>query len=300
MIDQNLGKDIVAELLLLGKDQNLPSSVYHTLKTSIMTVTDFEFKNEIPLVVEKPADVVASTEKTVDVAIRTVFVSNFSDISYAASVLDTANFHPGTIFHIAQRGIGAVRFPIPSSELVTRIFHSDGSLAYTSARAKKSSGSAVLSHGKLGDLISTTYRWGPRRPPVLTLLQGESGSNNVTVNGKWISRTTSFAVHDGRVFEWSYAHMKDGRGKRVNIIVLREKETRKILAQLVRGEGSRTEGTSRCTAGNGGQLIFDHDAASHIDEALILATCLTMLKKEIDHRRGVQTAVICGTVAAAC
>jgi len=93
--------------------------------------------------------------------------------------------------------------------------------------------------------------------------------------------------------------MKDDEGKRVNIIALREKSTGKILAQLIRGEGSRTEGTSRCTAGNGGQLILDQEAGSQINEALIVASCLTMLKKEIDRRRGVQTAVIVGAVSSA-
>jgi len=55
---------------------------------------------------------------------------------------------------------------------------------------------------------------------------------------------------------------------------------------LWRTSGTRAQGTSRCTAGNGGQLILDQEATSHVDEALIIATCLVMLKKEIDRRRG--------------
>ncbi|KIW67877.1 hypothetical protein PV04_07092 [Phialophora macrospora] len=247
-----------------------------------MTVDYLDFKHELP----------SSTEKDADFMIKSASASTFSDTSYATTLLDASNFHPGRILYIAQRGIGTLRLPVPSSELVTQIFHEDGSVAYTSTRAKKSSGSAVLSHPKLGDLISTTYFWGPRRPPILKFLESRDGADTVTVNGKWLSRTINFTTPDGRVFEWSYACAKDTDGKKVNIIALREKETGKILAQLHRGEGTRTEGTSKCSAGNGGQLILDQEATNHVDEALIVATCLMMLKKEIDRRRGMQMAAI--------
>jgi hypothetical protein len=254
-----------------------------------MTADYLEFKHELP----------SSTEKDADVTIKSGSASTFSDASHAATLVDASSFHPGKILHIAQRGIGTLRLPVPSSELVTDIFHEDGSVAYTSTRAKKSSGSAVLSHPKLGDLVSTTYFWGPRRPPILKLLEGQDGADTVTVNGKCISRTINFTTPDGRVFEWSYACAKDTNGKKVNIIALREKETGKILAQLNRGEGTRTEGTSKCTAGNGGQLILDQEATSHVDEALIVATCLMMLKKEIDRRRGIQMAAILAVASGA-
>ncbi|ETI21775.1 hypothetical protein G647_05844 [Cladophialophora carrionii CBS 160.54] len=252
-----------------------------------MTVDYSKLKDEVP----------SLKGQEVNVEIKSSSASTFSDTSHATTLLDASNFHPGKVLHIAQRGIGALRLPIPSSELVTQIFHEDGSVAYTSTRAKRSSGSAVLSHPKLGDLISTTYRWGPRRPPILQLIGSQDGEDIVTVNGKCTSRTTNFNTPDGSVFEWTYACTKDSNGKKVNIIALREKKTGKILAQLNRGEGTRTEGTSRCSAGNGGQLILDQDATSHIDEALIVATCLVMLKKEIDRRRCVQMAVIAGVVS---
>ncbi|KAJ9602098.1 hypothetical protein H2200_013458 [Cladophialophora chaetospira] len=251
---------------------------------TIVEVVHMDFKNEIP-------------EKAIDVGVRPASASIFSDTSTTTTLLDAPNFHAGTMFHVAQRGIGACRLPTPSSELVTQIFHEDGSVAYTSTRAKRSSGNAVLSHPKLGDLCSTTYSWGPGRPPVLKLLEGQDGSDTVNINGKWFSRTTGFTTPDGRLFEWSYASMKDPNGKRVNIIALREKDSKYVLAQLIRGEGTRTEGTSRCTAGNGGQLVLDQEATSHVDEVLIIATCLVMLKKEIDRRRGAQAAVIAGAVS---
>ncbi len=253
-----------------------------------MVVGYTEIKDKIPTL----------TEKTLDVAVKPASESIFSDISRTTTLLD-ASFHPGTTFHIAQRGIGACRLPAPSSELITEILHEDGSVAYTSTRGKRSSGSAVLSHVRLGNLASTQYFWGPGRPPVLKLLEGQEGSDTVTITGRWFSRTTGFTTPDGRVFEWSYANMKDANGKRVNLIVLQEKDTREVLAQLFRSEETRTEGTSRWSAGNGGQLILAQEATSHVDEALIVATCLVMLKKEIDRRRGAQAAAVSGMVSGA-
>ncbi|EXJ59266.1 hypothetical protein A1O7_06698 [Cladophialophora yegresii CBS 114405] len=252
-----------------------------------MTVDYLEIKNEIP----------SLKEKEVRVVIQSASASTYSDTSHVRTLLNDSRFRPSRVLHIVQHGIGALRLPLPSSELVTKIFHDDGSVAYTSTRAKKSSGSAVLSHPKLGDLISTTYYWGPGRPPILKLLERQDDVDTVTVHGKCISRTTNFTTPDGSVFEWSYTCTKDTNGKKVNVIVLEEKETGKILAQLNRGEGTRMEGTSRCSAGNGGQLILDQDATSHMDKALIVATCLVMLKKEIDRRRCAQMAVMAGAAS---
>ena len=173
------------------------------------------------------------------------------------------------------------------------------SQASTSTRAQKCSGSAVLSHPNLGDLVSTTYFRGPGRP-LITRCLDQDGLDATKVDTKWYSRDSSFSTPDSRLWKWSYASTKDANGKRVNIITLREKGTGRVIAQLIRGEGTRTEGTSRCSVGNGGQLILEQDAARHVDEALIVATCLVMLKKEIDRRRGVQMGVIAGVSSSAC
>jgi hypothetical protein len=241
----------------------------------------------------------AEKGKDVQITTRTA-ESTFSGISKTATLLESTNFHPGTTLQIQQAGIGVWRFPLPCSELVTEVLHEDGSIAYTSTRARKSSGSAVLSHFKMGDLMSTTYTWGPRRPPVLKYLQGQDGADTVQVTNKCMSRTTSFTTPDGRAYDWCYACMKDENGKKVNLIALRERENNKILAQLIRGVHTRTEGTSTCTAGNGGQLVLDQDAASYLEEATIVATCLMMLKKEIDRRRAMQMVAIACVVTSAC
>ncbi|KIX95130.1 uncharacterized protein Z520_09046 [Fonsecaea multimorphosa CBS 102226] len=253
-----------------------------------MTAQYFEYKHELP----------TSTEKALAVNAKPAAASLFSSASRATTLLDPDNFRAGTILHISARGIGVLRFPGPCSELKTQVFHDDGSLAYTSTKAKRCSGDAVLNHPKLGDLISTSYFFGPRRGPELRFIQGQAGiggdSVKIKVCGKLGSRSTSFTAPDGRTFEWSYTHIKDTLGKKVNIIALRQKEAGTILAQLVRSDGTRTEGTSKCTAGNGGQLILEQEATSQLDEAMIVATCLVILKKEIDRRRCLQMIVLAG------
>jgi hypothetical protein len=86
----------------------------------------------------------------------------------------------------------------------------------------------------------------------------------------------------------------------VNLIILHRKQDHgsdKVLAQLVRSDETRTTGSSRSTAGNGGVLMVDQEACKSLDETLIISTCLIMLKKEIDRRRAVQMAVMAGIAA---
>lgn len=247
------------------------------------------------------------SEKEIEVEAKSISASVLSN-STCSTLLDDTSFQPGPTLYIAAQGIRVFRFPLPSSELEIAIYRNDGNLAYTSTRAKKSSGNCVLQDPNIGNLVSTTYFFGPTREPVLNLLQGSEKSddeaNTIKIQGKWTSRSTAFIMGDGRVFEWSYAHTKDQRGKRVNLVVLRQqanqtdaKSKGRVLAQLVRGEETRTPGTKSCAAGNGGQLVLDQDATSVLDEAVIVATCLMMMKKEIDRRRVIQMMVIAGAVS---
>lgn len=58
----------------------------------------------------------------------------------------------------------------------------------------------------------------------------------------------------------------------------------KRVAALIRNDETRTPGSKSCYAGNGGKLILGEDvgAKDGLSEALVLASCLLMLKKEID------------------
>ncbi|CAG7923425.1 unnamed protein product [Penicillium olsonii] len=205
-------------------------------------------------------------------------------------------FQPSRILTVNARGIGAFRLPIPSRQTEIFIYNSDATEAYISTRDKVCSGNAVLSHPKRGNLIRTEYFFGPNRDPVLQLLQAESA--DVTVSGRWTSRTMQFTMPGGERFEWEYAKEKRADGQKVRLIVFRAVEAEKTqrIAQLVRGADSRTPGTSKCSAGNGGELQIDEAALQYhdLDEAVIVATCLVMLQREMDRRRMLQFAMIAG------
>ncbi|KAJ5780099.1 hypothetical protein N7457_005259 [Penicillium paradoxum] len=229
--------------------------------------------------------------------------------STSCTLIDSpSSFCPSRILTVNAQGIGAFRLPLPPRQTEIFVYNPDGTEAYVSKRDKRCSGNAVLSHPKRGSLIRTEYFFGPSRDPVMHLLQTSSNPpEEVTVAGKWTSRTMRFAMPTGKQFEWGYAKEKRADGQKINLIIFRaadeagekskDRKDRRI-AQLVRGQDTRTPGTSRCTAGNGGELQINEAVAQalEIDETIIVATCLMMLKKEIDRRRMAQFAVIAGAV----
>ena len=82
------------------------------------------------------------------------------------------------------------------------------------------------------------------------------------------------------------------------MVLLDLSEGRRI-AQLVRTEGTRMEGSNRCSAGNGGLLLIDEEACEKVvDEALVIASCLVMLKKEVDRRRCMRAFVLSAAISA--
>lgn len=211
---------------------------------------------------------------------------------------DHGTFRPGRSLRIQTHGIGLVRLPVPSGELEIPIYNVDGSVAYVSKRRKRYSGDAVLSHPKLGEIVSTSYFFGPNNDPVIELLQApDPEATAIKVSGRWTSRSTNFVTPLGRAFEWSYAKQKDAHGKKISLLVLKRTDSDvgkkgKVIAQLVRSDETRTPGSFRSSAGNGGELLLDRDACEVVDEGLIVATCLLMLKREIDRRRMLQMAAL--------
>ncbi|KAJ5375850.1 hypothetical protein N7517_007856 [Penicillium concentricum] len=212
--------------------------------------------------------------------------------------------HSVSIRSNSTLSIGAFCLPLPSRQTEIFVYNPDGTEAYVSTRDKRSSGNAILSHPKRENLIRTEYFFGPSRDPVVHLLQPSSDiPEQVIVAGKWTSRTMRFGMPGGKQFEWEYAKEKRADGQKVNLIVFhvveekgKSKETQgHRIAQLVRGVDSRTPGTSRSSAGNGGELQIDEAALQslELDEAVIVVTCLMMLK-EIDRRRMIQFAMIAG------
>lgn len=220
----------------------------------------------------------------------------------SCTLVESTSFCPSRILTVNARGIAAFRLPLPSRQTEIFIYNPDGTEAYVSTRDNRWSGNAVLCHPKRGSIIRTEYFFGPGRDPLVQLLQTADHQQEVTVSGKWTSRTMRFTMPGGTPFEWRYAKEKRADGQKVNLIVLCAVEGKdqaskgNRIAQLVRGHDARTPGTKRCSAGNGGELQID-DALTQsleLDEAIIVATCLMMLKREIDRRRMIQCAVIAG------
>ncbi|KAJ5805333.1 hypothetical protein N7474_011220 [Penicillium riverlandense] len=235
--------------------------------------------------------------------------SDVASIGSSASTLcptiTDESFTSSRKLYIDAHGIRAFRLPLPDSQTEIPVYDEDGVVAYSSTRSKRWSGSSVLSSSKHGNLIHTDYFFGPNRDPVLRLLQStDVRPEELQVSGKWTSRSTRFTMPNGTRFEWSYAKEKR-EGKHVNLIILRMVDTvsqakeptnGRIVAKLVRGEDTRTPGTSRCRAGNGGELQIDENAltSAQLKEAVVVATSLIMMKREIDRRRALQFAMIGG------
>lgn len=270
---------------------------------------------------------------TKDPVTRTRSVSSDEDLpSYAPPSYEQAsssklssspvpNLIPGPfkILTIFARGTRTCRLPTPSRELETFVFDGtaiSGEPLYVSTRASRRSGNAVLKHNQRGDLLATNYKFGPFRDPVVRHVNMSSDikhSDNDNEEGELAISTKSHALsykldltiaENGKPFNWKYVKTQLTTGK-TRVLVLEaevsassiEKSPPKILAVLLRTDETRTEGTSKWDAGNGGQLVIDANASVFMDESFVVATCLLMLKREIDRQRGAQAAVIGGAGA---
>lgn len=106
-----------------------------------------------------------------------------------------------------------------------------------------------------------------------------------------VTRKLSFTHRDTKMsFFWSYESTRAVEGGRAGVLALRamtgeQKRDYPLVAQMIRSRATRTPGTKRTSAGNGGKLVLEQHATDHLDEALIVATCLAMLKREAHQRR---------------
>ncbi|EFQ99695.1 hypothetical protein MGYG_02709 [Nannizzia gypsea CBS 118893] len=275
--------------------------------TDLKTPTDFQ--TEVNQLSEKETEVLKSSAAS-DTDIEDEAPPAYSDSTSATLPRSGPQaFAPGRSLYINSRGIGMIRLPTPWSELEIGVYDQDGSLAYVSSRDKRCSGDAVLSSPKLGDLLSTTYFFGPGRHPILRQLYptpfntgGDDISKGITVAGKFISRSAYFEMPDGSKFEWKYVRLGYDGGGRSKLLVLEKIEgegdgSRRRVAQLIRTKETIPQGSSKHRAGCGGELVLGQDAHLEIDEAVIVGTCLLMLKREVDRRRAIQMMVMTGVVA---
>lgn len=228
-------------------------------------------------------------------------------------------FRPGRSLHIDARGIGPFRMPIPipvpDSQTEIPIFDhtNENRLAYVSRRSKLHSGDAILSDALTGkELVATKYFFGPGKDPILHVSPVQTCEKDastvsdykIQLSSKWTSRTMSFTMpawhkNSESQYQWAYGSRRDPDTERkISLITLHqqpennEDSSGRIIAEFVWSTATRSAGSSRATAGNGGLLVIDRDAGEYLDEEVVVATCLVMLKRETDRRRAFQMAVV--------
>lgn len=240
--------------------------------------------------------------------------SSLSGSTFSASI-----FYATHNFQIETVGHPLFAFPLPTKPDPIPVYTVSptgqvGALAYQSNRPARSSGNCVLVRaGSDQPICTTTYRFGPNRPPRIHLQSdGHDEEFDVTSNG-CTTRTQTIRTHLG-TFQWRYASRSERKAAggadsllvmdQVHTVALvggsKTEERRKRVAQLVRKDGLRSEGSSKRTAGNGGRLVMDlrelvgeKSEAAQL-EAFVVASCLVMLKKEVDRRRMHQAIAMMG------
>ncbi|OLN95290.1 hypothetical protein CCHL11_04734 [Colletotrichum chlorophyti] len=210
--------------------------------------------------------------------------------------------------------------PIPVYRVEAGSWAADSVPAFVSMRFSRGDGSCHLVRGDDGSQMpacTTVYRFGPGKPPLFRLPRptappassSTAAAADDTLELKMVSasltsRTQVLETPHG-TFRWRYGSRKERAAvpgaddlllcELVRVASPAGGETREestVAAQLVRGEGTRTKGSGKSTAGNGGRLMVDlrewmgskGDAAGEV-EVLLIAGCICMLKKEVDRRR---------------
>ncbi|KAF2843285.1 hypothetical protein M501DRAFT_926596 [Patellaria atrata CBS 101060] len=243
-----------------------------------------------------------------DLVISAQSVDSISSIESLPKIGDL-NFTPGKRLIINAVGIGWLRLPVPSGELEIAISDPEGNLAYISKRSKRWSGNSVLLDSRYKQVLRTTYFFGPSRNPRLDVigsdLVGARIGEEIKTTTKWTSRSHCFVMLTGEAFEWSYDNevLNSSSENKKSLVILRTKPADgsegKKVAQLVRTKVTRPRGSGKSSAGNGGELVLAKGAEEIIDPAIVVASCLLMLKKEVDRRRAIQIMIMMAPVAAA-
>ncbi|GKT57378.1 hypothetical protein ColTof4_11524 [Colletotrichum tofieldiae] len=237
--------------------------------------------------------------------------------------------------------VGTRPDPIPVYRVEAGSWTPESAPAYVSLRFSRSDNSCHLVRGDDGSrtpVCTTLYRFGPGKPPVFHLPQslvsphappassaGElrqeddetpgDGGLDVSIVSKSLTTRTQILKTPLGTFRWRYASRRERAAvsgaddllicELVQNVALaggkKAEEKTARVAQFVRGAETRTKGSGRSTAGNGGRLMVDlarwadlKDGARDAVEVLVLASCVCMLKKEVDRRRMQQMMIIAG------
>lgn len=240
-----------------------------------------------------------------------------------------AGFHPTLSYQIETKGHPLIALPLPPKPVPIPVYAVTPSgepaeKIYECIRPTRGSGSCLLYHAPTSTEVpacTTTYRFGPGRPPKIRLLDPRnpeagpaSGDEEFEIAGRGCAtRAVSIRTHLG-TFQWRYANKAERKAAGADSLVVMERimtvahqggkteEQYRRVAQLVRNSDYRSSGTGRSTAGNGGRLMMDVREWSSGDgkdearqmETIVVASCIAMLKKEVDRRRLHQAIVVAG------
>lgn len=239
------------------------------------------------------------------------FLSPDDDASSITSAfpITSSVFQPTHSFQIQAEGKKAISFPLPPKQLSTTIYSiplntnfldtTPAAPTYISIRPERKSGSCTLVRG--GDesetaIASTTYTFGPGKPPRVWLSSEDAGEDEEfeIVSKSLFSRAVAFTTANHGDFQWRYASKKEKRNfsnpAPNNLLLLERGKEKTVIARLIRSDETRTEGSKASCAGNGG--LLEMCVGGEREGLVVIVTCLVMLKKEIDRLRGIQIAVM--------
>lgn len=245
-------------------------------------------------------------------------------------VIETAGFNINSLSNrnwYGDQAIPVFRLNPGQTEMLERQNNPD----YLSIRPKKGSNSCALIRGddqSQQPIISTVYRWGPGRDPIIRMYgpnecvsiehavdKANSINSEFEVNTHWVTtRSVDMATPYGK-FEWRYAKRSERKDIQADSLIVcdrldsphavaasssSKKAARVRIAHFIRNSEYRTQGTSRWHGGNGGRLMIDlgdwsvqeKSSVAEEVESLILASCLLMLKRETDAQKNNQMAVL--------
>ncbi|KAH8587695.1 hypothetical protein B0O99DRAFT_641099 [Bisporella sp. PMI_857] len=222
-------------------------------------------------------------------------------------ILPTDDAAPSQILQVQAVGKSPISFPRPPTELEIPIFDDSGYPKYLSIRPQTRSGTCHLVLGEdesATSIARTTYRFGPVHCPVIKIGKDDDLCADVfEIRSESImSRTMLFTTRRWGTYRWRYVGKKERNMGVDNLLILEREGGPKdwnMIARLKRGESTRTPGTKKRDAGNGGRLemFLGGILESEELEIIIVVTCLVMLKKEIDRLRGAQIAVLTGALS---
>lgn len=341
VLSQQINKNHIELLRILNTStNNFRSKITHQLLEAVIDIANMSIKTQSHLGKEALTSTTtlppAYEPKETELETLSTYSSESGPPQYETFVADNSlstSFAPTLRYQVENRGLPWVRLPLPPKPHPIPVYAitPDGQIGeqvYESIRPTRSSGSCALyAAGLDAPVVTTTYRFGPGKPPKMRLLGPDAkvDMENLTeqdalglgeeefeiVSLGCATRSVSIRTHLG-TFHWRHGTKAEKKALNADSLLLLERITTvaleggkeekrgKRIAQFIRNEQYRTDGTGRSTAGNGGRLEMDlrewTDGKGEREqmERFVVAGVVCMLKREVDRRRMHQTIIIAG------